>query len=696
MYSENEGYEEGLDGRQGSSNKLKDFYESNKKMVFILGGLLLLFVVLLMMNSCNKDSEVTDPSSVAITIQPANQTITKGNNTKLVANILPEGSYPNAIYKWESSDVTIASIDNLGNVNANNLGTATITVSFDDENGKPHSAKSEITVVEGDVNVKVTNVSFPEGELLITVQSAYELPKQVVPSNGCISDITYTSTDSNIVEVSNEGIVRAKNKGVATISMSVNGGAFEDEMKINVVEDIVETQMIVNPVAFNFDNNELTIIEGEYKKLTYQVLPSEAYVGDLVWSSSDESVAVVENGVVTAIKEGIAVITAETRNGESDTISIKVEKNFVKVKSIDIESSKNVSLNVNDVSAIVVNVLPEDATDKTVKYESSNSAVARVDNKGIITAVSAGGTIITVTTNDGNYSDFVTVTVTGSSSGNSDSGSSGSSGSSCGKNDIITIKTNSGGIVQTEKEKAEKYDEDDYFTKDKLEIYTDNIGSSSCSAVKTIHYCYGTSECSNFEELDDLDDDIIVDIPAGKGILQIRIKVELKNGDKFTKDYYMGFNNDKKEDEDPKDDDPKEDEDPKDEDKEPDCTFNVNIKRGFLPSVTSYKGIVIQLTDSKQTASELIYSYVQKGDTCSLDFKTTTQGVHRIMFPFSGQVYYVKKQYESYRVNIDTKIFQFAGMKESDTEYGDQLCLAFVNNKGCRTKIYNDVFEKTK
>ena len=422
------------------------------------------------------------------------------------------------------------------------LGEALVTASFD-YGGKPYTATIKIIVAEGNKDVVVTSVKFPDGELLISTGDTYVLSKQVTPKNGYVTDITYTSSNNSVVEVSNNGEIKAKKVGVATIKMSVNNGKFEDEMTINVVSKKVEPQMIVKLETIQFNESSVSMKIGETKKLAYQTLPSDAYIDDLEWSSSNNSVASVDqNGNVTAKSSGSAVITVKGMNNLEATIVVNVAKGVVNVTSLRILSATNLTLNVNQTSIIVVDVSPYDATDKSVTYTSTSPSVASVEN-GTIRALTQGTTTIIVRTNDGGYSASINVTVVNSSGGSSGSGSgsSGSSGgsSSCTSNDLIRIDSDSGDAISTNKEGNGKT-----ATKSVITIDTSLIGKyASCGTIETLKYCYTNytgADCTPETEFK-VGDKIKMNVPNGEGIMQIRIKASVNNGAEYTKTYYMKY-----------------------------------------------------------------------------------------------------------------------------------------------------------
>ncbi|RIM88325.1 Ig domain-containing protein [Staphylococcus xylosus] len=98
-------------------------------------------------------------------------------------------------------------------------------------------------------------------------------------------------------------------------------------------------------------------------------------------------------------------------HGESEKIDIEEFKTkSIKITGVSFDK-ESLDLNINDTETLVVNVSPSTATEKSVTFSSSNEAVASVDNKGLVTALSPGTSEITVKTNDGNKTAKVNVNV---------------------------------------------------------------------------------------------------------------------------------------------------------------------------------------------------------------------------------------------------------------------------------------------
>ena len=162
----------------------------------------------------------------------------------------------------------------------------------------------------------------------------------------------------------------------------------------------------------SLNESELSIVEGQTQTLTATVSPENATNKEVIWRSSDESVATVnENGEVTAIAKGDVVITVATVDGNKTARCLFiVEKAIIPVSSVSLNKSE-LTLMTGKKETLKVTVEPDEASDKTVTWESDNEDVATVSEDGEVTAVSVGSATITVTATDGSKTATCEVTV---------------------------------------------------------------------------------------------------------------------------------------------------------------------------------------------------------------------------------------------------------------------------------------------
>lgn len=171
---------------------------------------------------------------------------------------------------------------------------------------------------------------------------------------------------------------------------------------INFCNNVPATGITVNPTTLNLNN-------GTTGNITATVLPADASNKSVSWSTSNASVATVSGGVVTAVGDGSAVITATTHNGFTATTQVTVTTQVVSVTGVSINCPG--SINMGDQGQITWQITPANATNQGVSFASSNPSVLTVDANGLVYGVSGGSATVTITTNDGGYTDNCTINV---------------------------------------------------------------------------------------------------------------------------------------------------------------------------------------------------------------------------------------------------------------------------------------------
>lgn len=159
----------------------------------------------------------------------------------------------------------------------------------------------------------------------------------------------------------------------------------------------------IEPTSITLDQSELTIKVGKKATLTPTIEPADATNKNVTWSSSDEAVATVSDGVVTGVKVGTAEITAKTVNGLTAKATVTVEE--IPVTNITLPT-KEASMTIGGTMDLKPTIEPADATNTHISWSSSNPDVATVDANGRVTAKGAGTATITGTAASG-----VTVTL---------------------------------------------------------------------------------------------------------------------------------------------------------------------------------------------------------------------------------------------------------------------------------------------
>ena len=258
----------------------------------------------------------------------------------------------------------------------------------------------------GQISVSVAGVSLDKTEIVLVEGSSEKLTATVEPTNATNKNVTWSSDHEAIATVDQNGTVTARRGGQATITVTTADGSKTATCTVRVKIQIGEP---VQSVGLN--KTELALEVGKTGTLEAKVEPSDATNKNVTWSSSNSEVATVDNGVVTAVSAGEAIITVTTEDG-AKTATCKVTVNApqtVPVTGVTLDKAE-LTLEKGSTGTLTATVAPQNATNNTVTWSSSNPEFATVDN-GVVTAVSAGEAIITVTTEDGSKTATCKVTV---------------------------------------------------------------------------------------------------------------------------------------------------------------------------------------------------------------------------------------------------------------------------------------------
>ena len=311
-------------------------------------------------------------------------TLNDGATFDLNATVLPENAITKTV-KWSSSDKKIVKVDSYGEVTAVAPGTAYIYCTTTD-NGT--TAKCKVTVKA----VKPTSVSLSVKTLTLDYNKTYQLTAKVLPTNASDKTVKWTSSNPKVVSVTSAGKVKALKAGEsAVITVTTNSGKCTAKVTVKV------NPIPVSKITLN--KTSATMTKGDTLTLKATIAPSNATNKTLKWSSSDTNIVKVSSsGKVTAIKNGTATITCKSADGKKVTCKITVKD--IAVTSIKLDKT-NVLANKGVVFVIKATVSPSNATNKTVKWSTSDKSVATVDSKGKVTVVGYGECEIIAKSHDG-------------------------------------------------------------------------------------------------------------------------------------------------------------------------------------------------------------------------------------------------------------------------------------------------------
>lgn len=330
-------------------------------------------------------------------------TLKVGGTAKVTANVLPENASNKGV-TFTSSHSTVATVDANGNVQAASAGTTTITATAADGKG----AYGTITIKVEDM---ATGVTLSPTSKELKVNETAQLAASVLPATAN-QGIKFTSSDETVATVSETGLVTARKEGTAVITATAADGS---EKSASCTIKVGATAVDVPVTGITLDQPEITIeVLKDAKQLKATVEPANATNKDVVFSSSNTNVAVVSNtGLVTAINNGAATITVTSKENPSIMAKCLVKVGApVLVTDVTVQPAE-LNLKTDGTYQLSVSVLPSNADERGVTFESSNTAVATVSASGLITAKGPGSATITVTAKDSSGKKATcTVTVT--------------------------------------------------------------------------------------------------------------------------------------------------------------------------------------------------------------------------------------------------------------------------------------------
>ncbi len=324
-------------------------------------------------------------------------------NETLQTILLREGVPAEGELSFSSGSEKIATVDSNGVVTGVSKGRTTITA-FSKTPDRTYKAQLTVTVarkaqsVEVDTRKLVTGtVNDPmlagllkaDGEdlpvLLIPVKKQINLQINVLPQDATNRRAVLSSGDESVLAVRGTNI---SGKAVGETVLTV---ANELSPEVNTRFRV----LVVQPVTrVNLTPAKPVVAAGSQVSLSASILPEDASIKQIVWSSSNEEIATVDaNGVVTGVKKGNVRIVASSTDGANirANINVRVTQSAEEIVLKTTELTVNVGRN----AVLRVDVLPKNADDKNVVWASSDESVAKVDNRGRVTGVSAGTCQIT-------------------------------------------------------------------------------------------------------------------------------------------------------------------------------------------------------------------------------------------------------------------------------------------------------------
>lgn len=238
--------------------------------------------------------------------------------------------------------------------------------------------------------IEVSSITLNEAKIELIKESTSQFIATILPEDASEKELIWTSSDETIATVSDLGLVTAKKGGLCEISV-VTSNNISAKCNIEVYEGMLIT----------FNKYELELLTEHSETLIPTILPTICKDETIAWSSSDDKIATVDdNGKITGVNPGHALIVAELTNGSKAICMLTVNFDGVAVESITFDFVPE-SLFIGHKKYIQRNILPEDASIKKLTWSTSDSEIATVDWEGVVLPLKKGNVTITAEAHNG-------------------------------------------------------------------------------------------------------------------------------------------------------------------------------------------------------------------------------------------------------------------------------------------------------
>ena len=356
------------------------------------------------------NTNVTTVAVTGVSVSPTTATVGLGSTQQLSATLAPANA-TNQNVTWTSSNTAVATVNASGLVSAVSAGTTTITVKTVDGNKTATSAITVAAIPVASVSVSPTTASLYAG-------NTQQLSATIAPANATNKTVTWSSSNTAVATVNSSGLITAVSAGTANITVTTQDGSKTAIAAITVNPNTTFTVNFYKPTAW-----------GTGIKIYYWSALPAGVLADATWPGVNMTNS--GNGWYSYTFTNVTSTNLIFNDGTSQTANLTRNKTgwymndtwydtnpgtSIAVTSVSL-SPTSAALNVGGTQQLTPTVLPANASNKSVNYSSSNTAVATVNSTGLITAVANGTATITVTTVDGSKTSTCAVTVSTTSSG---------------------------------------------------------------------------------------------------------------------------------------------------------------------------------------------------------------------------------------------------------------------------------------
>ena len=295
---------------------------------------------------------------------------------------------------WNSDEPEVCTVNEEGLVKAIRPGVSNIIAMSSDG---LICDTCQVTVIAHAESISLSTNSV----VLSNIGDSKKIEVTILPENAVDKSVTWKSSNEQVCSVSQEGVIVATGAGSTIVTATTVDGGHTANCVVKVLQHVT---------GLGLEKKSISLKVGENESLKAEVKPDNADDKAVKWSSSNEQIATVDTiGNVKALKAGEAWIKAVSVDNAEAKDSCKVTVTQP-VTGITISQESIRLTNIGENKQLEATVLPEDASNKEVKWKSSNESICMVAN-GKVIATGFGTSVVMVTTVDGGFMASCTVTV---------------------------------------------------------------------------------------------------------------------------------------------------------------------------------------------------------------------------------------------------------------------------------------------
>ena len=340
-------------------------------------------VTVIMPDNSEDEKESEDIVDIEQILVNANKINMYTGDTKKISTVVLPVNASNKDITFTSSDNKIATVNQAGYVRAINPGICNI---FINSPGKNISAS---IVIKVEKKVPLESIDYSVKEIDLDIGERYLLIPVIKPVNTSVKDVYYLSSNNNIASVDTYGKITGKSRGKTTILAITKDGFVSNTIKVNVSNDRVGNSNVENVVIDNF---KPIMIAGKTNKI--DISNKNNSILNLT-ISSPEVATITQDGLISAKKAGIVYLDIESVDGKyhnKKMISILPGEVYAELITLNKYATQ---IKIDDTFLLEGSVIPENAINKKIIWESSDESIATVDGNGKITGHNIGTAIIT-------------------------------------------------------------------------------------------------------------------------------------------------------------------------------------------------------------------------------------------------------------------------------------------------------------